>query len=84
MARRGLSDTVVHLRAAGESGAAEELRLSQADGGVRVYNGALISLLVATCLRTDIARQSASLLGCTGALHNGSACAQRGRCVKDC
>jgi len=72
------------VRSVRESSSLEERRFSQADGGIRMYNGALVSVLLATCLRANIARQSASLLGCSGALYNGSACAKRGRRIEDC
>lgn len=83
MAGRGLFDTVVYVCAAGESGAPEERGLSQADGGVGMHNGAPLPVLMATRLRADIARQSASLLGCACALYHGSTRAQRGRRVED-
>lgn len=84
MARRRLPDPVIHVRAVGEPSSLEECRFSQANGGIRMHNGALISVFLATRLRANIARQSASLLRCTGTLHNGSACAKRGWRIEDC
>ena len=84
MARRGLCDPIVHVRPIGESSVAQKFGLPQADGGERVHNGALIPIFLATCVRADIACQSASLLGRAGAVYNGPARAHRGRCTENC
>lgn len=53
MVRHGLPNPAIHVRAVRESSPPEKRRFSQADGGIRMYNGAFVSVLVAARLRTN-------------------------------
>lgn len=73
MAWSGLRDSIVYMCPIGESSITQKFRFPQVDGGIRMHNGASLSVFLATCVRTDIARQSTSLLGRAGTIYNGFA-----------
>lgn len=84
MARRGLRDPIIHVRPIRESSFTQEFGFSQANGGIRVHNGASIPIFLATCVRADIACQSISFLGRTSTVYNGFTRAKRRRCIENC